>query len=71
MIPLYMDGDSELEAGAAAGQERERQRLSNYIHDRLGPELMAIAFSIESLRSRLEEVKHPADAELKADRPSN
>ena len=65
MIPLYMDSDSELDARVAAGQERERLRLSDYIHHRLGPELMAIAFSIESLRSRLEEGKHPPDAELK------
>lgn len=65
MIPLYVDSDSELDAGVAAGQESERQRPSDYIHDRLGPELMAIVFSIESLRSRLEEAKHPADAELK------
>jgi signal transduction histidine kinase len=65
MIPLYMDSDSELEAGAAAGQEKERQRVSDYMHHRLGPELMAIAFSIESLGSRLEAAKHPAEAELK------
>jgi signal transduction histidine kinase len=65
MTPLYMDSDSELEAGAAAGQEKERQRLSDYVHRRLGPELMAIAFSIESLRSRLEAAKNPAAAELK------
>ncbi|HYZ72320.1 MAG TPA: NUDIX domain-containing protein, partial [Chthoniobacterales bacterium] len=65
MIPLHMDSDSEVDAGIAAGQERERQRLSDYIHHRLGPELMAIAFSIESLRGRLKEAKHPPDAELK------
>ncbi|MBV8102160.1 MAG: hypothetical protein JOZ31_23695 [Verrucomicrobia bacterium] len=64
MIPMYMDSDSELEAGAAAGQERERQRLFDYMHQRFGPELMAIAFSIESLRGRLEAAKHPAAAEL-------
>jgi PAS domain-containing protein len=51
MIPLYGDINQDVEAGAAMGQERERQRIAEYVHHRLAPELMALAFSIESLRT--------------------
>jgi signal transduction histidine kinase len=65
MIPPYLESNPDLESGMPDGQEIERQRLSDYIHHRLGPEVMAVTFSIESLRTRLEQEKHPAEAELK------
>jgi signal transduction histidine kinase len=73
MIPTCLDSNPDLESGIPDGQEIERQRLSDYIHHRLGPEIMAVTFSMESLRTRLEQEKHPAEAELKEieDRLSN
>jgi signal transduction histidine kinase len=65
MIPLYVETNPELEAAVTVGQALERRRLSEYVHHQLGPELMATAFSIEILRTRLEESADPKEAELK------
>ena len=36
-----------------------------YFHNRLGPELMALAFSIESIRAQLEADGHSAELKLR------
>jgi hypothetical protein len=44
---------------------KERQRLEEYFHGTLAPDLMAVAFSIESIHARLEAVGHPTELELR------
>jgi hypothetical protein len=60
-----MDSDSEFEEGRILGHAQEQQRLEMYFHDRLAPELMALAFSIESIRAQLEADGHPAEPKLR------
>lgn len=36
-----------------------------YFHNTLAPDLMAVSFSIESIRARLEVEGHPAEVELR------
>ena len=56
---------SNFEEGIELGRDQERQRVAAYFHDQLAPDLMALAFSIEAIRSELESEKHPAEAKLK------
>jgi signal transduction histidine kinase len=56
---------SNFEDGIELGKDWERQRIAAYFHDQLAPDLMALAFSIEAIRSELESEKHPAEAKLK------
>ena len=56
---------SNFEEGIELGRDQERQRLAAYFHNQLAPDLMALAFSIEAIRTELESEKHPAEARLK------
>jgi signal transduction histidine kinase len=56
---------SNFEEGIELGRDQERQRLAAYFHNQLAPDLMALAFSIEGIRSELESEKHPAETKLK------
>src|SRR6201987_591543 len=56
---------SDFQDGTELGKDWERQRIAAYFHDQLAPDLMALAFSIEAIRSELESEKHPAEAKLK------
>jgi signal transduction histidine kinase len=56
---------SNFEEGIDLGRDQERQRLAAYFHNQLAPDLMALAFSIEAIRTELESKKHPAEAKLK------
>jgi Histidine kinase len=60
-----MGSDSEFEEGRILGHAQEQRRLEMYLHDKLGPELMALVFSIESIRAQLETDGHPAEPELR------
>jgi hypothetical protein len=60
-----ISSDSEFEEGRVLGQAQEQQRLEMYFHDQLGPELMELAFSIESIRAQLEADCHPAEPKLR------
>lgn len=60
-----MESDSEFEEGRVLGQAQEQQRLVMHFHDQLGPDLMALAFSIESLREQLEADGNPAEPKLR------
>jgi Histidine kinase len=60
-----MDSDSEFEEGRILGHAQEQQRVEMYFHDRLAPDLMALAFSIESIRAQLEADGHPAEPKLR------
>jgi signal transduction histidine kinase len=60
-----MDSDSEFEEGRILGHAQEQRRLEMYFHDHLGPELMSLAFSIESIRAQLEAENHPAEPKLR------
>jgi signal transduction histidine kinase len=60
-----MASDSEFEEGRILGHAQEQQRLEIYFHDRLAPDLMAVAFSIESIRAQLEADGHPAEPKLR------
>jgi signal transduction histidine kinase len=56
---------SNFEEGIELGRDQERQRLAAYFHNQLAPDLMALAFSIEAVRTELESERHPAEAKLK------
>jgi hypothetical protein len=60
-----MGNDSEFEEGRILGHAQEQRRLENYFHEQLAPELMALAFSIESIRAQLEAENHPAEPKLR------
>ena len=60
-----MDSDSEFEEGRVFGNAQEQQRLVMHFHEHLGPDLMALAFSIESLREQMEADGNPAEPKLK------
>jgi signal transduction histidine kinase len=60
-----MGSDSEFEEGRILGHVEEQRRLEMYFHDQLGPDLMALAFSIESLREQLEADANPAEPKLR------
>jgi hypothetical protein len=55
----------EFKKGQMLGREQERERLSVYFHCQLAPDLMALAFSIESVRAELEAENHHAALKLK------
>jgi signal transduction histidine kinase len=56
---------SNFEEGIELGRGQERERLAAYFHNQLAPDLMALAFSIEAIRTELESKNHPAEAKLK------
>jgi hypothetical protein len=60
-----MDSDSEFEEGRILGHAEEQRKLENYFHERLAPDLMALAFEIESIRVQLEAENHPAEPKLR------
>jgi signal transduction histidine kinase len=60
-----MGSDSEFEEGRILGHAEEQHRLEIYFHDQLAPDLMALAFSIESIRAQLEADGHPAEPKLR------
>jgi signal transduction histidine kinase len=60
-----MDIDSEFEEGRILGHAQEQQRLVMHFHDQLGPDLMALAFSIESLREQMKADGNPAEPKLR------
>jgi hypothetical protein len=65
MIPSAPKTNEAFEMGKAVGLESERQRVSAYLHERLAPELLAVAFSVEAVRYQLEQEKHSAEPEVK------
>ena len=60
-----MTARSEFEAGQMLGREQERERLATYFHNRLAPDLMALAFLVEAVRLDLEKGTHAAEPTLK------
>ena len=60
-----MDSDSEFEQGRILGHAQEQQRVEMYFHDSLAPDLMALAFTMESIRAELEADGHPAEPKLR------
>jgi hypothetical protein len=60
-----MGNDSKFEEGRILGHIEEKRRFETYFHDQLGPNLMALAFSIECIRVQLEIDGHPAEPELR------
>jgi signal transduction histidine kinase len=60
-----MGNDSEFEEGRILGHAQEQRRLEMYLHDRLGPELSALAFEIEFIRAQLKADGHPAEPKLR------
>jgi signal transduction histidine kinase len=68
-MPLFatqnMGKDSEFEEGRILGHAQEQRRLENYFHDQLAPDLMALAFEIESIRAQLEVDGHRAEPKLR------
>ena len=60
-----MDASYEFEKGQMLGREQERERLAVYFHCQLAPDLMTVAFSIESVRAELEAENHHAALKLK------
>jgi hypothetical protein len=57
--------DSEFEQGRVLGHVEEQRLFETYFHNQLAPDLMTVAFSLESIRAELEAENHPAAAELK------
>ena len=66
MIQTVVEPSAEFELGAAFGEEAHRQKVAAYVHQNLAPEFMSAVFSLESIRTRLENENHPVAAELKA-----
>ena len=60
-----MSSDSEFEEGRVLGQAQEQQRLEMYLHDLLGPEVLALVFEIELIRAQLKADGHPAEPKLR------
>jgi hypothetical protein len=60
-----MGNDSEFEDGRILGHAQEQRRSENYFHEQLAPDLMAMAFAIESIRAQLEAKNHPAESKLR------
>ena len=60
-----MGSDSAFEKARILGQAQEQQRLEIYFHSQLAPDLVALAFSIESIRAQLEADGHPEEPELR------
>jgi hypothetical protein len=60
-----MSGYSEFEQGQTLGREQERERVAAYFRRQLTPDLLALAFSIESIRAELEAQDHPSAPKLK------
>jgi signal transduction histidine kinase len=60
-----MGSDSEFEERRILGHAQEQRRLENYFHEQLAPDLMALAFEIESIRAQLEAENHPAEPKLR------
>ena len=64
-LTASMAASYEFEQGQMLGREQERERLSVYFHCQLAPDLMTLAFSIESVRAELEAENHHAALKLK------
>jgi hypothetical protein len=64
MVPLFGDPSADFELGRSVGKEQERQRLSRYVRERMGPELESAILSIEAARNRSRDEHHPFEAEL-------
>ena len=60
-----MGNDSEFEEGRILGHAQEQQRLEMYLHDQLGPELIAMVLEIESILAQLEAENHPTERKLR------
>jgi signal transduction histidine kinase len=60
-----MGNDSEFEEGRILGHAQEQRKLEMYLHDRLGPELLALVFEIEFIRAQLKADGHPAEPKLR------
>ena len=56
---------SKFEEGRILGHIEAKRQLETYFHDRLAPELLAMGFSIESIRAQLEADGHPAEPKLR------
>jgi hypothetical protein len=60
-----MATDSEFEEGRVLGHVEEQRLFEAYFHNQLAPDLMTVAFSLESIRAELEAENHPAEAKLR------
>jgi hypothetical protein len=47
------------------GKNCSDKKVAAYVHDHLAPELLAVTFSIEAVRARLEKENHPCREQLK------
>jgi hypothetical protein len=64
MVPPFGDPSVDFELGRSVGKEQERQKLSRYLDERLGPELQSAIASIKAARVFSGDKQHPADEEL-------
>jgi hypothetical protein len=60
-----VDSDSEFEQGRLLGHAQEQHRLERCLHDRLGPEILELAFEIEFISAQLRADGHPAEPKLR------
>jgi signal transduction histidine kinase len=65
MLLLPTEPSAESEAAMAVKSEEERQQIARYVHEQIAPELLAVVFSIESIRLELDEHNLPAAAKFK------
>ena len=65
MLLLPTEPSAESEAAMAVKGEEVRQQIARYVHEQIAPELLAIVFSIESIRLELAEQNLPAAAKFK------
>jgi signal transduction histidine kinase len=65
MLVLPTEPSAEYEAAMAVNSEEERQQIARYVHEHIAPELLAVVFSIESIRLELDEHNSPAAAKFK------
>ncbi len=65
MLVLATEPSAESEAAMAIKSEEERQQIARYVHEHIAPELLAVVFSIESIRLELDEHHLPAAAKFK------
>ena len=64
MVPLFGDPSADFELGRSVGKEQERQRLSRYVRERMGPELKSAILAIEAARAHSRDEHHPFEVEL-------
>jgi PAS domain-containing protein len=65
MLLLPTEPSAESETAMAIKSEEERQQIARYVHEHIAPELLAIVFSIESIRLELDGQNLPAAAKFK------